>query len=79
MVRRRALQGARSCLIAARAEISPLSRTNWQRIRAYSIQSQEEAIAKLPDINPDALSITKTTTPKALVPPEELVFGRTFT
>ncbi|KAL9029534.1 MAG: hypothetical protein Q9196_002231 [Gyalolechia fulgens] len=79
MVRRRALQGARSCLIAARAEISPLSRTNWQRIRAYSIQSQEEAIAKLLDINPDALSITKTTTPKALVPPEELVFGRTFT
>ncbi|KAI4184706.1 MAG: hypothetical protein L6R41_004567 [Letrouitia leprolyta] len=79
MIRRRALYGARSCLAAARAEITPLSRPNWQRIRPYSIQSQEEEITRLPDINPDALFITKTTTPKTLVPPEELVFGRTFT
>ena len=47
--------------------------------RPYSIQSHEDAIAKLPDLDPSALQITKTTTPKALVPPEELVFGRTFT
>lgn len=47
--------------------------------RPYSIQSQEEDIARLPDINLDALSITKATTPKPVLPPEELVFGRTFT
>ena len=34
---------------------------------------------KLQDIDPSKLSITKTTTPKQLVPPAELVFGRTFT
>lgn len=49
------------------------------RGRPYSIQSQEEEIAQLPDINPDALSITRTATPKQVLPPEELVFGRTFT
>ncbi|KAL8851271.1 MAG: hypothetical protein Q9221_003801 [Calogaya cf. arnoldii] len=71
--------GLRSCLTASRKELSPFYRLNWQLRRPYSIQSQEEAIAKLPQIDPNALSITKTTTPKELVPPEELVFGRTFT
>ncbi|KAL8947624.1 MAG: hypothetical protein Q9222_006111, partial [Ikaeria aurantiellina] len=58
-----------------------LPRPNWACTKKanYSIQSQEAAIAALPNINPSALSITKTTTPKELVPPEELVFGRTFT
>lgn len=51
----------------------------WQCRRPYSIQSQEEAIAKLPGINPSALSITTATILKELVSPEELVFGRTFT
>ncbi|KAL8652264.1 MAG: hypothetical protein Q9210_002782 [Variospora velana] len=73
----------RSCLTASRAEtpawIPACRRPNWHNKRPYSIQSQEEELAKLPNINPDALSITKTTTPKTLVPPEELVFGRTFT
>ena len=58
------------------ASICPFSQSQQ---RFYSIQSQEEAIAQLPDLDPSALQITKTTTPKALVPPEELVFGRTFT
>ena len=51
----------------------------WHYRRPYSIQSQEEEIAQLPDINPGALSITRTTTPKPILPPEELIFGRTFT
>jgi branched-chain amino acid aminotransferase len=33
---------------------------------------------KIQDIDPTKLSITKTTTPKALLPHEELVFGRNF-
>ncbi|KAL8662717.1 MAG: hypothetical protein Q9202_004502 [Teloschistes flavicans] len=69
----------KSCLTASKTTPSSLSRLNWSLRRPYSIQSQEDAIAKLPNINPSALSITKTTTPKELVPPEELVFGRTFT
>ncbi|KAL8994753.1 MAG: hypothetical protein Q9169_005363 [Polycauliona sp. 2 TL-2023] len=71
--------GLRSCLAASRQQSSQLHTLNWQLRRAYSIQSQEETIAKLPQIDPNALSVTKTTTPKELVPPEELVFGRTFT
>ncbi|KAI4240568.1 MAG: hypothetical protein L6R40_005056 [Gallowayella cf. fulva] len=69
----------RPFLAVSRAEGLPFSRLNWQLRRPYSIQSQEDAIAKLPNIDPSTLSITKTTTPKELVPPEELVFGRTFT
>ena len=49
----------------------------WQR--AYSIQTDASSLAKLPNIDPSKLSITETTTPKELIPPEELVFGRTFT
>jgi hypothetical protein len=33
---------------------------------------------KIQDIDPTKLSITKTTTPKDLLPPEELIFGRNF-
>lgn len=51
----------------------------WRCRRSYSIQSQEEELARLPDIDPNKLSITKTTTPKQIVPPEELIFGRNFT
>ncbi|KAI9792873.1 MAG: hypothetical protein M1835_007631 [Candelina submexicana] len=46
--------------------------------RTYSIQTNTST-PKLPDIDSSSLSITKTTTPKDLVPSEELVFGRTFT
>lgn len=47
--------------------------------RSYSIQAKSASTIKLQDINPSTLSIQKTTTPKELVPPNELVFGRTFT
>jgi hypothetical protein len=40
--------------------------------RLYSTQ-------KLAQMDASKLTITKTTTPKELTPPEELVFGRTFT
>jgi branched-chain amino acid aminotransferase len=53
---------------------SPLRLTAaWEALRTYSTE------ARLADIEPSKLSITKTTTPKELVPPNELVFGRTFT
>lgn len=51
----------------------------WRCRRCYSVKSQEEQLTRLPDINPEALSITKATTPKPIQAPEELVFGRTFT
>ena len=53
--------------------VQPLSR------RLYSIQSEQDALKRLPDIDPSKLTVTETTTPKKLLPPEELVFGRTFT
>ena len=70
---------ARQCMRRSRANL--LSGTFIQRElqRSYSIQSSENAIAQLPGIDPEALSILKTTTPKELLPPHELVFGRTFT
>ena len=79
MTRYRLALAARSCLQASRIDLGSRSLAQWQSLRPYSIQSQEDAIAKLPGINPSSLSITKTITPKKLVPPEELVFGRTFT
>ncbi|KUJ20776.1 branched-chain-amino-acid aminotransferase [Mollisia scopiformis] len=48
-------------------------------MRAYSIEATSASTIKLQDIDPSKLSITKTKTPKELVPPNELVFGRTFT
>ena len=51
----------------------------WRCRRCYSIQSQEEELARLPDIDPRALSIERTTTPKTIIPPHELVFGHAFT
>ena len=49
------------------------------RRAATSLQAQEQELAQLPGIDPGLLSVTQTTTPKKVVPPEELVFGRTFT
>lgn len=77
MVRQRVFRAAISCLSRADPPARPL--LNGQSLRLYSIQSDEAGIAKLPGIDPHALSITETTTPKNLIPPEELVFGRNFT
>ncbi|CAF9910847.1 MAG: hypothetical protein HETSPECPRED_010205 [Heterodermia speciosa] len=50
-----------------------------RRPYSQSIQAQEEAIAKLPGLDPSALTISHSITPQVLTPPEELVFGRAFT
>lgn len=76
------LRTVRSCLNSPRLHQQLLPRSRWRcqyQQRAYSIQSSEDAIAQLPGIDPSTLTVTKTTTPKTLLPPEELVFGRTFT
>ncbi|TVY28221.1 Branched-chain-amino-acid aminotransferase, cytosolic [Lachnellula hyalina] len=52
---------------------------SYEPSRLYSIKAEAAATTRLPEIDPSALTITKTTTPKELVPQNELVFGRTFT
>lgn len=47
--------------------------------RPYSIHADASVGTKIQDIDPTKLSITKTTTPKDLLPPEELIFGHSFT
>ena len=79
MARRTCLKTARSCLHCTRPELPVRYVAPWQFRKPYSIQSEEEAIAHLPGIDPSKLSVLKTTTPKELMPPEELVFGSTFT
>jgi hypothetical protein len=54
-----------------------LARPSWQR--SYSLRTDDTSIKNLPGLDPSKLSITETITPKELVPPEELIFGRTFT
>lgn len=46
---------------------------------ASSAAPDSASLSQLPDIDVGKLEITKTTAPKELVPPEKLVFGRTFT
>ena len=55
----------------------PLS-SQWQR-RWYSITQDVVPPSELANLNPSKLSTTNTTTPKELMPAEELVFGRSFT
>jgi branched-chain amino acid aminotransferase len=43
------------------------------------LQKDDTSIKKLPGLDSSKLSVTATITPKELVPPEELIFGRTFT
>lgn len=57
-----------------------------RRIQPFSsqwrLQEQklvEEDLPHLPDIDPSKLEVTKSITPKELVPNQDLVFGRTFT
>ncbi|KAL2042868.1 hypothetical protein N7G274_004628 [Stereocaulon virgatum] len=79
MTRNSFYRASRPLLGPSRTPILPNTILPSRCRRAYSIQSQEEDLARLPDIDPKALSITKTTTPKLIVPPEELIFGRNFT
>ncbi|KAL8631610.1 hypothetical protein Q9189_002716 [Teloschistes chrysophthalmus] len=79
MPRPRTFHPLKPFLTAPKTAPSRLLRLNGSLKRQYSIQTQESALATLPNINPSHLTITKTTTPKPLVPPHDLVFGRTFT
>lgn len=47
--------------------------------RHYALQAADATDPKLSAIDPAQLTITRATTPKDLLPNEELVFGRTFT
>jgi branched-chain amino acid aminotransferase len=47
--------------------------------RYYSVKLQGAASPKLAGLDSSKLEITKTTTPKAISKPEDLVFGREFT
>lgn len=49
----------------------------WQR--TYSVKLEATTDPRLPGLDPSKLTITKTTTPKEPLPPQELVFGKTFT
>ncbi|KAI8936394.1 Mitochondrial branched-chain amino acid (BCAA) aminotransferase [Plenodomus lindquistii] len=64
---------------ALRSSAAPLSASLRCRTqRAYSIHADASVGEKIKDIDPTKLTITKTKTPKDLLPPEELVFGRNF-
>ncbi|MCJ1301768.1 hypothetical protein MMC08_004569 [Hypocenomyce scalaris] len=79
MFRQTVFRRAASLLSEARAELSPGCTAPPRCRRVYSIQAEQDSIATLPGIDPSKLSVTKSTTPKQLVPPQELLFGRTFT
>ncbi|KAI1638196.1 branched-chain amino acid aminotransferase [Biscogniauxia mediterranea] len=75
------------CGRALRAPASPRSSRilplqtwqTWQTTRWYSIKPAAASDAKVLDLDPTKLSIKKTETPKTLVDPAKLVFGREFT
>ena len=76
----RGLNSTRSSFRATKIRKSQKALTPRQSQRPYSsIQAQEEALTKLPGLNPSKCVVTLSTTPKTLTPPEELVFGRAFT
>ncbi|KAF7950662.1 uncharacterized protein EAE97_002214 [Botrytis byssoidea] len=65
---------------AAFAKPSSRVSRRWEASsRLYSIQAEAASTTKLQDIDPTKLTITKNTTPNELLPPNELVFGRSFT
>jgi hypothetical protein len=49
----------------------------WQR--SYSIKPVTKGAPELPGVDPAKLKVTTTTTPKDVIPNEQLVFGQTFT
>jgi hypothetical protein len=60
-----------------RAHISPTRAAPYAR-RSYSIHA-DHAAPTLQELNASKLTITRTTNPKPILPPEDLVFGKTFT
>lgn len=64
---------------ATRAKTFRLPLCSQLQRRHYSVSGDVVPTSKLTDLNPSKLSTTNTTTPKELMPAEELVFGRSFT
>ncbi|KAI1500897.1 branched-chain amino acid aminotransferase [Biscogniauxia marginata] len=64
---------------ASHGSLQMLPRQAWQATRWYSIKPEAASVAKVLDLDPTKLSITKTKSPKTLVDPAKLIFGREFT
>lgn len=66
------------------AMIKNLYASSWRQLatcksRAYSVPATGRVYSSLPDIDAAKLSITRTSVPKQLLPPEKLIFGHSFT
>ncbi|KAN0085107.1 Aminotransferase [Elaphomyces granulatus] len=72
-------QLARSGLSGRHVASSQNSLANRLSRQFYSVKPVSSTTSNLPDLSPLKLAITKTTTPKKPIPPQELVFGRSFT
>ena len=68
-----------SAFRSTRAASRSLRQGNASQLRSYAIAAHDVSNPKLTSIDASKLSITKTTTPKELIPNDELVFGRHFT
>ena len=68
-----------SAFRSTRAASRSLRLANASQLRSYAIAAHDVLNPKLTSIDASKLSITKTTTPKDLIPNDELVFGRHFT
>ncbi|KAG9648031.1 branched-chain amino acid transaminase, partial [Aureobasidium melanogenum] len=64
---------------SARAASRSFRLVNASQSRCYAIAAQDVSNPKLTTIDTSKLTITKTTTPKELIPNDELVFGKHFT
>ncbi|KAH0104933.1 branched-chain amino acid transaminase, partial [Aureobasidium melanogenum] len=64
---------------SARAASRSLRLVNASQSRCYAIAAHDVSNPKLTTIDTSKLTITKTTTPKELIPNDELVFGKHFT
>ncbi|KAJ5238645.1 hypothetical protein N7468_003264 [Penicillium chermesinum] len=72
LARRQALSG----LATPRILSSQIAATSRLRLRNFSSTA---SVAQLAALDPSKLTVTKTQSPKKLTPPNELVFGKTFT
>ncbi|KAK8084617.1 branched-chain amino acid aminotransferase [Apiospora hydei] len=79
MLRQLLPRAGRAFRAPAARQLLPLSLAARQPLRCYSIKPEAASSAKPLDVDPSRLSITKTTSPKELVDPAKLIFGREFT
>ena len=58
---------------------SRLAAAAWQASRTYSIKAEAASATQLLGLDASKVTVQKSTTPKELLAPKDLVFGRTFT